>query len=98
MKARIAMFESTKWGGYHSFSTINDEDRDEFGGGEYVRATEYVDVEFPERERGDVIKAQLSALDAEEDKVREDSARKLANIADRRRSLLALTHDTGAAA
>lgn len=98
MKIRVAMFECVKWGGHYPFQQVEGVDKDTFSNGEYVRATEYVDVEFPDRGASNMVKDQLAALDREEEKVREESASKLALIDNRRRSLLALTHDTGAAA
>lgn len=97
MKVRVAMFECVKWGGFIPAGHAEGNEKDSFGNGEYVRATEYVDVEFPALGRSEVVKAQLDALDLEEEKARKESACKLALIDNRRRSLLALTHDTEAA-
>lgn len=57
---------------------------------DYVRATEFIEVDFPDLDRDQVIEKQLASLDAQEKKARADLAVALMLIEDRRASLLAL--------
>lgn len=59
---------------------------------EMARVSEWVEVEFPLLPPGDVIAAQVNALDAQIKQVTEQWHRAVAAINDRKRELLSLTH------
>ncbi len=61
-----------------------------------VRISEWVEVDFPPRAPEEVVPAQLAALDREAEAVRKEFTDKLHKIAERRASLLALTHESAA--
>ena len=94
MKARVAMFQQ----GLHSeWRTAVSQPRcaegnDAWTMGDYTRVTEWVDVEFQPLPPEQLVPAQLSALDREAEAVRKEFTDKLHEIAERRASLLALTH------
>lgn len=59
---------------------------------DYVRISEGVEVNFPRLTQDDGIQEALKSLDKAEHKARMDLARALSDIADKRASLLSLTH------
>ena len=58
-----------------------------------IRISEWVEIDFPPLAPEQVIPAQLAALDREAEAVRQESAARLLKIAERKASLLALTHE-----
>lgn len=62
-----------------------------------LRTTEWLEVEFVQRAPEALIPAQLAALDQRKAEEVERHLRALADIADERSKLLALTHQTEAA-
>ena len=58
-----------------------------------IRISEWVEIDFPPLAPEQVIPAQLAALDREAEAVRQESAARLRKIAERKASLLALTHE-----
>ena len=95
MKRRVAVFKSPAG----LFTTVFDvpegtPDKDAIG--DYARVSEFVDIEFPNRDADGAMQAQLSILDSAEWKAREEFDAKIRRIEDARRSLLALTQDVAA--
>jgi hypothetical protein len=82
---KIARFKRL---GEHSYETIDSDLLD--GLENYVRLTEYVDVEFPMLSEESVIQKQVDALDRTEQALRESFETKLNAIKDERAKLLAL--------
>jgi len=74
----------------YGFISIFESSDDIISGG-YVRHSEPVTVTFVDRPAGDVIAGEVSAIDAEINEARDRFAKKLAELQDRRQSLLALT-------
>lgn len=88
---KIALFK-TDYGPLVSFEfqTYEGANNDVRAG--YPRCTEWVDVEFPPLPVGDVIAAEVTLLDAQIKKVTEQWHKAVAEINDRKRELLSLTH------
>ena len=58
----------------------------------YVRISEYVEVEFPDREKAEYIKEEINLLDKMADEIRAKATEGLSNINRRKEELLALEH------
>ena len=58
----------------------------------YVRLSEYVDVDFPPRAPEEIVPAQLAAIDKAEKEARAEFQLKLNAFAEARANALALTH------
>ena len=65
--------------------------------GNYVRLTEWADVEFSERAPEEIVPAQLAALDKAEQDLRAQFQLKLNEIAEARAKVRCLTHEEVAA-
>ena len=96
MKMRVAVFShgvDTAW-----LVTWNQHegDDDSYCPGGYVRVSDWVDVDFPERPRADVVPEQIAKLDERADEIRREMLAKLNEIACEKASLLALTHEAAA--
>ena len=61
-----------------------------------VRISEWVEVGFPPRAPEEIVPAQLAALDREAEAVLKKCTDELHEIAERRATLLALTHESAA--
>lgn len=59
---------------------------------DYVRLTEYVDVEFEPRKGTDVILDEVAILDNEADKLRAELGAKIDDLKRRKEELLAITY------
>jgi hypothetical protein len=59
---------------------------------DYVRSSEYVVVEFPDREKATVIQDEIKVLDKMADEIRAKATEGLSNINRRKEELLALEH------
>ena len=98
MKACIAMFERngyTEWRAVLS-RAIDSPEGDNWTLDGYTRISEWVDVELTALAPEVIVPAQLAALDREAEAVRKEFTEKLHEIAERRASLLALTHESAA--
>jgi hypothetical protein len=86
MKEKIAVFKDIE-GNYTSFLG-------EFADywTNYVRISEFVEVEFPEREKATVIPDEIKVLDNMADEIRAKATEGLNNINRRKEELLALEH------
>jgi len=86
MKVKIAKFKSVDC---MSISFLEEwaEDWDS-----YVRISEYVEVEFPDREKAEYIKEEINLLDKMADEIRAKATEGLSNINRRKEELLALEH------
>jgi len=58
---------------------------------DYVRVSEYIDIDFPILPAEETVALELAALDAEERELRDALARQLVRLNDRRAQLRALT-------
>ena len=83
---KIAKFKSTKFG----FEAVSEEGLD--GNEEYVRVSEYIDVEFPPRQQAEVVAEQVAAIDIETEKLKDEFSARLNALGARKQELLALTH------
>lgn len=82
---KIAIFKRTGECSFESVST------DELEGCEnYVRITEYVDVEFPKLKGREIVEKQLAAIDRTEKELRNKFQSALNNIERERAELMAL--------
>lgn len=94
---KIALFK------YVSFEAPNAYPRAWFGADDepkypdMTRVSEWVEIEFPTLPNGDIIAAQINALDAEVTRVTEEWHKKVSAIKNRKGELLALTHSENVA-
>ena len=58
-----------------------------------IRTTEYVEIEFPERAREELVPAQVAVIDKKIAEISEEFGRKLAALKEAKDNLLALTMD-----
>lgn len=93
-KISVAVFKSIESNGMSGFETIDQKSWEKMDN--YVRISEYVDVEFPELQDEIVIDKYLEALNRAEQAARVELQRKLDEIANQRSNLLALTHKPAA--
>lgn len=83
---KVARYKSVE----HGYENVNDGSLE--GCASYVRISEFVDVEFPPLDNDEQIQKEVAALDHVRQKTVEEFSRKLAEIDQRKRNLLALTH------
>lgn len=88
MKRRIAIFQ-----GAAGNEIIGDESWTDYNDGEYVRQTEYLDLDFPDRDKSEIVPEQVALLKTAKDKLRERFLRSEAEIDERISKLLAITHE-----
>jgi hypothetical protein len=86
MKEKIAKFKSIDCG---SISFLGEWAE---GFSSYVRISEYIEVEFPDREQAECIKEEVNLLDNMADEIRAKATEGLNNINRRKEELLALEH------
>lgn len=84
---KVAMFKRL---GEWSYDTVAGDELE--GCGDFVRITEYVDVEFPPLESARVVEKQLEALDKAEQEVRSKFEGALCQIERQRQELRAITY------
>lgn len=83
---KVAEFQSIDCG----YKTVATDSLD--GSEHYIRISEYVDVEFPQLSGDEHIQGAVAALDRQRDRVVEELSRKLAEIDQRKKELLAITY------
>jgi hypothetical protein len=86
MKIKLAIFKSKD----SEFITVIDEIAEYWE--DYVRISEYVEVEFPDREKAECVKEEITILDKMADEIRAKATEGLNNINRRKEELLALEH------
>lgn len=86
---RIAVFKMLRTS--HPFETIKDESWEKHMADDYVRISEYIDVEFPRLKSEEVVQKQLDALDTMEKEVRTKFQAALNTIEQQRQELRAIT-------
>lgn len=86
---RVALWRNHK----HGFESVNQERQEKYYSSmpEYVRVSEYIDIDFPMLKPEETVARELAALDAEERELRDALARQLVRLNDRRSQLRALT-------
>jgi hypothetical protein len=89
-KISVAVFKSIEPSGMSGFETIDQKHWEKMDN--YVRISEYVEVEFPQLQDEIVIDKYIEALDRSERAVRLEFQKRLDEIAGQRANLLALTH------
>ena len=88
MKAKLAVYDHVIGNG----STIRAFIEHDWGDdSNWIRLTEFVEIEFPELPAEEVVGLQLGALKKEQDAETERHARALADIEERKAKLLAIT-------
>lgn len=87
---KIALFKNAEYG----FSAVYEQNREEFLE-EYVRVSQWVDVEFPMRSAEEYVPEQIKVLDSEREKIVEKFSTALAEIDKRKKELLAIPHQPG---
>lgn len=85
MKQRIAVFQNVKFNYDHT--TTVDMAKDD---PEYVRITEWVEVEFPDIKKEEIIKDMVSSLDKQIEVERAESHSRVNRLLNKRQELLAL--------
>lgn len=88
MKRKLAIFQTP--GGSEM---VGDESWVTYNEGEYVRQTEYLDLDFPERDKAEVVPEQVGVLKNVKYKLREQFLIKEAELDERISKLLAITHE-----
>jgi hypothetical protein len=90
-KQKVALFQCPLSGTTLVFDRgYGDTDRDSVCGGAYVRVSEWAEVEFTLRARGDIVATAIAGIDEEIRNLRLDLGRKLQDLEDRKQQLLAL--------
>ena len=87
MKMKLAGMKHAEFG----FTSACEEVLD--GHSEWIRLTEFVEVDFPELPPEETVQIQLDALEREEQKETARHAAVVSDIEDRRSKLLAITHN-----
>jgi hypothetical protein len=62
----------------------------------YVRITDWVEVDFPEKSEGEILSAQVGAIDTLIEKTKEEFSQKIGKLNQKKQELLALTHEAEA--
>lgn len=94
---KIALFRENQFGYISSWHFPDYCEESDFSPSGWVRTTEWLEVEFVQRAPEALIPAQLAALDQRKAEEVERHLRALADIADERGKLLALTQQGEAA-
>ncbi len=89
MKEKLAMFRSPQSSCSSALGEWAESWRD------YIRLTEYVEVDFQERDKGEVVQEEIAELDKMADEIRAKATEGLTNIQRRKEELLAIEHDGG---
>lgn len=89
-KISVAVFKNIESDCMGGFETIDQKHWEKMDN--YVRISEYVEVEFPQLQDEIVIDKYIEALDRSERSIRLEFQRKLDELAGQRANLLALTH------
>ena len=84
MKQRLALFENITYGGITPTESWAERRND------YTRLTEYVEVDFPEPEKGTVIAAKVEKLQAVKEEMKEKFLEGMGNIDTKIQELLAI--------
>lgn len=87
---QVALYQSLKYGWAH-VSTFYGEDDTNYHG-EYVRISEPMEIRFKGLSSEEALRNAIAGLDAEEKNIRLELGKRIAEIQERRSSLLALTH------
>jgi len=85
MKQRLALFKNVEWG-YVFASEESREDADD-----YVRITEYIEVDFPDLPLCMVVNSQIDALDKAAEELGKKYMEGLESIKQKKAELLSLT-------
>lgn len=88
MKKILAIFKDVEYG------FINAHDNRFEKVENYVRMTEYVEIDFPDREQSEVINSQIAALDAAAEELGKKYMEGLESIKLKKAELLALTEQS----
>ncbi len=83
---KVAKFKNVE---YDNIEIVSDESREKWEN--YVRTSEYIDVEFTDRKQSEVINEQVAALDKVAEELGNKYMEGLAEIKQRKEELLALT-------
>lgn len=90
---KIALFRENQFGYISSWHFPDYCEESDFSPSGWVRTSEWVEVDFPPRAPEEIVPAQLAVLDTRQAEEVERHLRVLAEIADERGKLLALTHE-----
>lgn len=102
---KIALYSHIKHGFYTAwdiqyskyddhYNQLPDGQEREVPRSEYVRVSEPIEIRFRPLNSGEVMEQALATLNAEERKVLAELNQQLANIRERKKQLLALTHES----
>jgi len=86
---KIALFKRL---GDHSYETIKGPEWEGIGFDEYIRISEYIEVEFPPLADDSIVEKQLAALDKAEQQLRNKFQEALNGIERHREELRAITY------
>jgi len=91
MKRHLAIFKSGL-----GTEMIGDETWVDYNDGEYVRQSEYIDIQFVPRDQSEIVPEQVSMLKTAKEKLHEQYLEKTAQIDEKIAKLLAITHQVDA--
>jgi hypothetical protein len=91
---KVAKFKRIAEASYLEYETVSDDSIE--GSDNYVRISEYVEVEFPPLSKGEIVEQQLAALNQVEREARMRLQDVLEKVKGRRAELMALTHTADA--
>ena len=89
MKQNLAVFLSAL-----GCEMIGDDTWETYNDGEYVRQTEYVDVDFPDRDKAEIVPEQVAMLEVVKEKLHAAYVQKSAEIDEKIAKLMAITHQS----
>ena len=71
---------------------IGDDSWETYNDGEYVRQSEYLDLDFPERDQAEIVPEQVAMLETAKEKLKSRYVESVAQIDEKISKLLAITH------
>lgn len=85
---KAALFKNVAY----DFLLVSGESFETYSGSDHIRISEYVEVEFPMLPPEESVLAEIAALDDRIAETKNEFARKIDELEDRKAKLLALTH------
>ncbi|MFA5875240.1 MAG: hypothetical protein WC901_00935 [Candidatus Margulisiibacteriota bacterium] len=92
MKMFVCVYKTT-YGSNIISSSETKEECEYYENEGYVRITDWVEVDFPERSEGEIISSQVNAIDTLIEKTKEEFSQKIGKLNQKKQELLALTHE-----
>lgn len=83
---KVAVWQAS-WGGEYATSLEWQDDKD------HVRISEFVEIDFPDRETSEVVSEQLSNIDKAIEETKENALKAIEKLQEKKAQLLAITHE-----